>query len=140
MTIGAIYPFLNAAHILGIALLLGAALPMDQRLLGAFRSAPLTVVVPFLSRLAGAGLAVAFLTGVVLFLVNPADYWANAAFRLKLGLLAAALVLVAVQHRNPAYRAVLAGAPPAASVRLTAGASALVWLAMLLAGRWIGFL
>ncbi|QYK42407.1 MAG: DUF2214 domain-containing protein [Paracoccaceae bacterium] len=140
MTIATIYPFLNAAHILGLALLLGAALPMDLRLIGAFRSVPLPVIVPFLSRVAGTGLGLAVVTGICLFLVNPSDYLANAAFRLKAVLIAAAVVLVVVQHRSPAFRAALAGHPPAVAVRITAAASAVLWVATLTAGRWIGFL
>jgi hypothetical protein len=137
---GDAYAAANAAHILGLGLLVGAALPMDLRLAGAFRSVPLPVIVPFLSRMAGAGLALAALTGLWLWSVNPVDYWANSAFRLKLVLIAGAVALVAAQHLNPAFRAALAGAAPAASVRLTAAVSALLWVAILASGRWIGFL
>ena len=35
------YPLVNAAHILGVALLVGSIVPLDLRLLGAWRSAPL---------------------------------------------------------------------------------------------------
>lgn len=35
------YPLVNAAHILGVALLVGATVPLDLRLLGAWRSLPL---------------------------------------------------------------------------------------------------
>ena len=34
------YPLVNAAHILGIGLILGAILPLDLRLMGVFRAAP----------------------------------------------------------------------------------------------------
>lgn len=137
---GDAYAAVNAAHILGLALLLGAALPMDLRLMGVFRNTPLPVIVPFLGRIAGAGLGLSVLTGLWLVSVNPVAYWANPAFRLKLVLLAGALALIAVQHLNPAFRAALAGAVPAPSVRLTAALSGVLWLAMLGAGRWIGFL
>lgn len=137
---GDAYAAVNATHILGLGLLVGAALPMDLRLAGAFRSVPLPVIVPFLSRVAGAGLALAAVTGLWLWSVNPVDYWGNAAFRLKLVLLTGAVAMVAVQHLNPAFRAALAGARPAPSVRLTAGLSACLWLAILGSGRWIGFL
>lgn len=133
------YAAVNAAHILGIGLLLGAALPMDLRLLGAFRRVPASVVVPFLSRLAGAGLALAVVTGVVLWSVSPAGYLENPAFRVKLALLAGAVVMVAVQHANPAFRAVADGVAPAFSVRVAAALSAVLWLMILGTGRWIGF-
>jgi hypothetical protein len=136
---GDAYAAVSAAHILAIALLVGAALPMDLRLMGVFRGVPVAVVVPFLSRIAGAGLALAVVTGAWLWSVNPVDYVANPAFRLKAVLLAGALVLIAVQHANPGWRAVREGAPASVSLRVTAGASATVWIAVLAAGRWIGF-
>ena len=57
------YLFVNAAHILGLAVLLGAILPLDLRLLGLFRRFPLEVLGPFLVRCAAAGLGLALLTG-----------------------------------------------------------------------------
>lgn len=133
------YATVNAAHILGIGLLVGAALPMDLRLLGAFRRVPMVVVVPFLSRVARAGLALAVVTGAMLWSVSPAGYLGNPAFRVKVVMLSGAVALIAVQHANPAFRAVATGADPALSVRVTAGLSAVLWLAILGAGRWIGF-
>jgi hypothetical protein len=133
------YAAVNAAHILGMGLLVGAALPMDLRLLGAFRRVPMAVVVPFLARLAGAGLVLAVVTGAMLWSVSPAGYLDNPAFRVKLALLAGALAMVAIQHANPAFRAVADGAAPALSVRVAAALSAVLWLAIIGAGRWIGF-
>lgn len=135
-----LYVLANAAHVLGIGLILGAALPMDLRLLGAFPRLPLAVTVPFLSRIAATGVALAAVTGLLLLSVNPADYLANPAFRAKLVLILGALLVVAAQHANPAFRAALAGGGVAPSVRVAAALSLGLWLAVLLAGRWIGFL
>jgi len=137
---GTAYLFVNAAHILGIGLILGAILPLDLRLIGLFRQAPLAVLGPFLSRTAGTGVALASLTGLWLFTVEPGRYLGNTAFLAKLALLALALGNVLLQHRNRHYRAALAGAPLHGSVRLLAMVSALAWLTALVAGRWIGFL
>ncbi|WP_454683204.1 DUF6644 family protein [Ancylobacter moscoviensis] len=136
---GTAYLFVNAAHILGIALLLGSILTLDLRLIGGLRSVPLGVIGPLLSRVAGSGLALALITGLWLFSVRPAEYVANPAFLAKLALLAAALANIGVQHANPAYRRALDGAPVSAGVALSATASGLLWLATLVAGRWIGF-
>lgn len=54
---GTAYLLVSAAHILGIGLLVGAILPLDLRLLGLLRAAPLAVLAPFLTRVAGCGLA-----------------------------------------------------------------------------------
>lgn len=135
-----LYVLANATHILGIGLILGAALPMDLRILGAFPRVPLTVTVPFLSRVAATGVAVAAVTGFLLFSVNPTAYLGNPAFRAKLVLILCAMLVIAAQHGNPAFRAALAGGAVAPSVRVAAGLSLVLWLAILLAGRWVGFL
>jgi hypothetical protein len=136
---GTAYLLVNAAHILGLGLLVGAILPLDLRLLGFFRSVPLAVVGPFLSRAAAVGLALAILTGLWLFTVKPAEYLANEAFLWKLALLAAALVNIVVQHRSSAFTRALADGEPGTGVRVAALCSAVLWVSVLVAGRWIGF-
>lgn len=136
---GTAYLLVNAAHILGVGLLVGAILPLDLRLLGFFRGVPLQVVGPFLSRAAATGLVLALATGLWLFTVKPADYLANEAFLWKLGLLAAALVNIAVQHRSGAFARALKDGEPGTGVRVVALCSAVLWLSVLVAGRWIGF-
>ncbi len=134
------YLCVNAAHILGIGLILGAILPLDLRLIGVLRHPPVPVIGPFLVRAAGVGVALALITGLALVAVKPADYLANGAFLIKLGLLAALAGLIAIQHANPGFRAALRGGPIPLSVRCVALLSGLLWLATLVAGRWIGFL
>jgi hypothetical protein len=133
---GTAYLMVNAAHVLGIGLTVGAILPLDLRLIGFFRRAPLRVIGPFLSRAAACGLTLALLTGLWLFSVKPADYLANEAFLWKLGLLALAFLNILLQHRQQLFRS----ERPAARIRLQAALSAGLWLGVLLAGRWIGFL
>jgi hypothetical protein len=137
---GTAYLFVNASHILGIGLLVGAILPLDLRLLGFFRPAPLAVLGPFLSRVAAFGLGLALLTGFWLFTVKPSEYLANAAFLWKLGFLVLALGNIALQHRGAAFRLALQGDSVPLRTRLHALASMGLWLVALLAGRWIGFL
>lgn len=137
---GTAYLFVNAAHILGLALLLGAMLPLDLRLVLGRSQAALSVLAPVAIRTAAVGLVLALLTGAWLFSVRPADYLENTAFRWKLLLLSLALVNVLVQHRQ--WRSL--GLPDAmralpVRVRVLAGTSALLWISTLVAGRWIGF-
>ncbi|MBX6393600.1 MAG: DUF2214 domain-containing protein [Burkholderiales bacterium] len=134
------YLFVNAAHILGIGLLLGAILPLDLRLIGFMRGVPLGTIAPILDRTATFGAALAIATGLWLFTVKPLEYAGNAAFLAKLVLLALAFVNVAFQHSGGDYRTALAGGPVSAKVRTVAALSALLWLAILIAGRWIGFI
>jgi len=137
---GTAYLFVNAAHILGLALTLGAILPLDLRLVVLARRAPLDVLAPFLVRAAAIGLVLAILTGFWLFSVKPADYLANAAFLWKMGLLATAFLNIALQHGNPAFRAREGRITQTTRTRLHATTSLILWLGVLLAGRWVGFL
>lgn len=133
------YLLVNAAHILGVALLLGAILVLDLRLLGAFGSVPLAVMGPLQLRVAAFGLGLAVLTGAWLFSTRPTDYAANPAFQIKLALLAAALANIGLQHANARFRRAMTGAPVTPAVRACAAASLVLWIALLVAGRWIGF-
>ena len=137
---GTAYLLVNATHILGLALLIGSILPLDLRLAGAFPRTPLAVIAPLMRGTALVGLTLAVLTGFALFTANPVEYAGNPAFRIKLALLAAALVNAALVTRGRAWAQVLSGAPPPPALRLMALLSALLWLGVLLAGRWIGFL
>ena len=137
---GTAYLLMNAAHIAGVALLVGGILPLDLRLAGFFRGVPLPVIGPFLSRSAAVGVALAIATGLWLFTVKPVEYLENEAFLWKMALLALALGNVVVQHRSRSYRLALAGGDLHPGVRLVACCSAVLWLAVLVAGRWIGFL
>jgi hypothetical protein len=137
---GTAYMFVNAAHILGLGLLVGSILPLDLRLIGFFRSVPLAVIGPFLSRAAATGLSLAVLTGLVLFSVKPSEYLANTAFLWKITLLALALGTIVLQHSGRHFRLAVEHGEVSVRVRLLAALSTVLWLSALLAGRWIGFL
>ena len=134
-----LYLFVNAAHILGIGLLVGSIMPLDLRLMGILRDGPVEVLAPFLVRVAATGLVIAAIAGFLLFSVKPVEYAGNPAFLIKMGLIGLGLINIRVQHRSEAWRRSQRGAPASASVRALAGASLVVWAAALLAGRWIGF-
>lgn len=135
-----LYPLVNAAHILGIGLLLGAIATLDLRVLGVFRSAPLPALGPPLVRVAAAGLGLALASGFLLFSVRPAAYAANPAFLVKLGLILAGLLNVLVLHLGTGWKRALTGAGTGRALRFAAILSLLVWISALLAGRWIAFL
>lgn len=133
------YLFVNAAHILGIGLLLGAILPLDLLLLRSTRGQHLPVLAPFLIRTAATGATLAVLTGLWLFSVKPLEYVQNPAFLFKVTLLVLAFCNVALQHRGERFEAAIRSGQPTARTRAFAAASAVLWLSILVAGRWIGF-
>ncbi|EHR42499.1 DUF6644 family protein [Alishewanella jeotgali] len=133
------YPALSALHILGIALLLGNILLLDLRLLGVLRQSALSDLFKLFSRLAGVGLLLAIGSGVLLFSVQPLQYVSNQAFLLKMLLLALALLNLLIVHLSQAWRQACSGGPVSNSLKLTAASSLLLWLTILVAGRWIAF-
>ncbi|MFF0948557.1 DUF6644 family protein [Rhizobium leguminosarum] len=137
---GTLYLFVNAAHILAIGLLVGAILPLDLRLAGFFRKVPVEIVAPFLSRAAGVGLAAAIVTGFCLFSVRAVEYAGNPAFLAKLGLIALGILNLSIVHLGRGWKMVLSLGIVRPGLRLSAALSAAIWIAAVIAGRWIGFL
>lgn len=135
-----LYLLVNAAHILGIGLILGPILALDARMLGWARAVPLAVVGPFLSGIAKVGVVLAVLAGLALFSVRPADYVTNPAFLSKIALVLAAVLNAVLLDRSGAWRQAIATNEIAARLRVQAAASGSLWIAALIAGRWIGFL
>ncbi|EHK73890.1 hypothetical protein SM0020_31624 [Sinorhizobium meliloti CCNWSX0020] len=135
-----LYIFVNSAHILSIGIIVGSILPLDLRLLGFFRSVPVAVVGPYLSRAAAIGVALAIATGFCLFSVRPVEYAANPAFLTKMTLLALGVLNAAILHLTPQWRDAVKGGPLSPRVRLSALLSMSIWTGAVLAGRWIGFL
>ena len=137
---GTAYMLVNAAHILSLGYLLGTIITLDLRLLGMFRTVPLSAVGPMLSKGAAVGLLLAMITGVWLFSVDPAPYLDNSAFLSKLGLVVMGIINAALLHWRGRWRATLLAGRADTIVRLHAGASLSFWIGAVLAGRWIGFM
>lgn len=137
---GVLYLLVNAAHIGAIGLLIGSIVPLDLRLLGILKPGALAVLGPVLARTAATGLALAVLTGAMLFSVRPLEYLENPAFLVKMALLAAGAANAWLVHRGRAWSGVENGNRPTPTLRVQAVASLALWLGCLVAGRWIGFL
>lgn len=137
---GPAYPLASAAHILALGLLTGSIAVLDLRLLGLFRAVPVGVLGRLLSRVAAVALVLAIVTGVMLLSVRPLAYLENPAFRLKLVLIAAGIVNALGVRANPAWAVALAGGRIGGALRVQALVSLGLWVAVVIAGRWIGFL
>lgn len=124
------YAAVNALHILGLGMFLGATLPLDLGILRAPGFAWARTVDGPLRRLAITAFLFTVMTGLLLFSVRPFDYLNNDAFLVKLSLLllAGLNALLFQRVRAPEVR------------RIQAGLSLALWLVVLFAGRWIGFI
>ncbi|WP_127091281.1 DUF2214 domain-containing protein [Aquabacter cavernae] len=133
------YALVNAAHIIGIGLLIGAIATLDLRLLGAFRASSLQDLAPPLSRMAAFGLLLAVCTGFLLFCVRPVAYAENPAFLTKLALVALGTANALALRASGGWRRVKAGGPASMRVKIAAVLSLVLWTGAVLCGRWIGF-
>ena len=129
------YPLVNALHIIGIALLFGAIVALDLRLIGWRREAgPADRLAAQLLPVAIAGLALAIPTGLLLFATDARAYATSSLFQAKLVLIGLAignaLWLRASQRRGPRpqRRAAIAGV-----------ASIILWLGAIILGRLVGY-
>ena len=136
------FPFLEAIHVMALAVVFGSIVVVDLRALGiASRERPFTRLSTELLRLTWGAFAVSIVTGSLMFITNARVYAHNTSFQVKMVLLALAGLNMAAFHLTAgrsvagwdrAPRAPLAG-------RITAAASICLWLAIIAAGRVIGF-
>lgn len=137
-----VYPLVNAAHLLGVALLLGAIIPLDLRLLGVWRALPLAPLWQVLTRSAATGLVLAVVFGAVLFTAHATEYAVSGLFVAKMGVVAIGLVNALALRRivpdaqGPKLSAAGQLPPP---IRLAAGLSLASWVTVLTLGRLVGY-
>ncbi|MEQ9607457.1 MAG: DUF2214 domain-containing protein [Kiloniellaceae bacterium] len=139
-----VYPLVNAGHVAGIALLVGAIVPLDLRLLGAWRSVPLDLLSRVLLPVAIAGLCLAGATGFMMFAVSATKYAGLTLFSVKLALIAAAVANALLLRLSPAWTlARLPDLPPEAPpgrLRVAGALSIGLWLSALLCGRFLAYI
>jgi hypothetical protein len=129
-----LYPMVNTGHVLGIALLFGAIVPLDLRLLGLWRGVPVDHLARPLVSVASTGLVLAVGTGTLLFTTRPADYVVEPLFGVKMALLALAVTNALLLRRVPRWRQANGGTSRAAGALSIA-----LWLGVIAAGRLIGY-
>jgi len=137
-----VYPFVNAGHVVGVALLFGSIVPLDLRLLGLWRRVPVDLMARTLLPVAITGLVLAVSTGALLFSVSAVRYAGLTLFQIKLLLILGALANVVLLHATTAWGAHRDGELPGTTPRLqlAAGLSLGLWLAVIVAGRMLGYL
>ncbi len=136
-----LYPLVNLAHVLGIALLVGAIAVLDLRLVGLRPGVPVEALARATVPVAGAGLALALATGPALLAVRATEYVGNPFLWAKFGAVAVALANLAALRGSAAWREADGSAGRHNRRRLAfAGAVSLAaWLAAVSAGRMIAY-
>ena len=137
------YGLLNLAHILGVASLFGAVLLLDLRLLGLWRSIPAAQLIRPTVPLAALGFGLAVASGIMMLSFNATEYHGNPFFYIKLPVIVAGLLNVAIVQRLPAWRRAAAGSPEtrgdARTLAIVGGLSLSIWLTVIGCGRMIGY-
>ena len=136
------YPVVNLIHVLGIATLFGAVLILDLRLLGVWRSAPLSAITTAAAPVAMAGFALAAASGVCLLAANALEYEGNPFLLVKFSAIGLALANAVALGRTAAWRSRSTRDPSPSEARtlaLMGGVSLISWLTAIAAGRMIGY-
>ena len=131
------YPTVLTLHTIGMAILVGASVVINVRVLQVSGALPLGGLRP-LYRFIWIGFTINFLSGLVLFITEAADRVVDPVFYLKIGSIAAALWLGAMVKRRAIDRR---DAPHRASVqsRWFAAASLSCWTIAIVAGRLMAY-
>lgn len=138
-----IFPTLETIHVAAVALVFFGIAMMDARILGFLdRSRAAGVVVRDTVPLVWSSFIGALVTGAGMFLSSPVEYAANSAFLLKLGLLGLAGLNMLLFHWHTRGELGSEHTDFRRKTRASAGAvaSLTLWLGIVFAGRWIGFL
>ena len=127
------YPALEVAHITGIGLLLGNLVLLELRVFGVGAALPLPALARLSLGLALLGFGLAAASGLLMFLAQPQELLVNRAFQIKMVLLLLAGANAAGFHGRGALQR-LDGLSRAQMLLST-----LIWLAVIVAGRWIAY-
>lgn len=131
-----VYPLVNALHILTIGATVTCVLLMDLRILGLLGFADRETFLKAMREGIATAFPIAVVTGLALFSIRAQEYATNPAFLAKMALLSLAGLNLW------AFRSVAEGVagPYPAGARALAVTSMVLWVSILVAGRFIGFI
>ena len=132
------FPIVATIHLMGLALIGGAVLVVDLRMLGlALQGQPVAGLAQDAERWLLRGLAVMITTGILLFMCFATKYYYLTFFWVKMGALAAVIIFTWSVRR----RVAMASDADVRPVwrKLVAVMSLLLWTTVAVGGRYIGF-
>ena len=136
------YGVVNLTHILGVASLFGSILVLDLRLLGFWRSVPLSALIRPTVPIAATGFVIAATSGLCMLATNGTEYVGNPFLYIKFPAIGLGLVNVAALNFSSTWKAIRQrelSAREQAHLRLAGGFSLVCWLTAVGAGRMIGY-
>lgn len=137
-----LFPWLESIHVLAITAVVGTIAVVDLRLLGLkFRERPVSALMAEVLPLTRVAFAVAAITGLGMFVTRAAEYVQMTPFLIKFALLGVALVNIWIFHLLTVrdIKAWDTAVEMPAKAKFAGGASLILWVAIVAAGRWIGF-
>jgi hypothetical protein len=133
------FAVVEMVHLLGLAILGGSVLVVDLRLLGVIlKGESARVLGRDLGRLLIGSLMVMVMSGIAMLSEEAGKCYYSPAFRLKMALLAAAVLFYFTLHRRALLRT--ERGTPTLWTRIAAIISLALWLGVGVAGRAIGLL
>ncbi|GAB4066893.1 hypothetical protein KHC28_17180 [Ancylobacter sonchi] len=132
-----LFPAIEVLHLAGIAMVLGTVTVVDLALLGILRSPALATAVTPLLAVTKCGIAIAALSGALLFVSDPLEFWNNPAFRLKLLAFSLAIANALLFQRFTRGSAEITALGPIKTLSISA--SLLLWCSVLVLGRAIAY-
>lgn len=131
------FPAIEVLHLTGIALLFGTILVADLTLLGLLRSSSLKAAAPSILAVTKTGIVLAVISGGLLFISDPLEFWSNPAFRLKVASIAIAVVNALLFQ---GFVANLVQRPVGQILyQVSVAMSLVLWSAILILGRAIAY-
>jgi hypothetical protein len=133
-----LFPVIESFHLLGLAVIGGAVLVVDLRLLGfGLRRQPVAQLAQDAQRWLIASLAVMLLTGILLFTSEAIKCYYHIAFWVKMTSLLLAIVFTFTVRRKVTMADETRVSPLLS--KLVALTSVALWSGVGIGGRWIGF-
>jgi uncharacterized protein DUF6644 len=136
------FPLTEAIHLLALAVSVGTVMWVDFRLMGlSLRNERVSDVVGRLEPWAVGGFVVMFVSGILLFLGKPENYYTTTPFRIKMVLLPLAGLNVLFFHKT-VYRNVARWDKDTVvpwQGRLAGSISVLLWAVIIVLGRWTAY-
>jgi hypothetical protein len=136
------YAVVNACHIVGIALLFGAIVPLDLRLIGCWRSVPIRTLARILVPAAFTGLLLAISAGMLLFSIRAVQYAGTTLFQFKVSLILCGVANAFLIRNAKQWEAstTAVNVIPPLRLRVAGVLSIGLWLAVIFCGRMLAFL